>query len=387
MDNFYKNEHISDEVKANIAFQTTVAVRDTLSLSLTNTQKPSYEESLEVINDIDPALTELMMGYLGAKNDSDIIRQYKEEARLCSLKNGYEIRPETLIKSEIARLEDILKPLVGLRNQDTKLTKRKIAMLNTALKSLEPRKFTENLILQHDFSLSNRLPGLTEQEIGYHYRDYSINDTNSLRIRLLHPDHAEHVTGADLIYEHHNVELSKVRVVFMQYKMWENGKISVKDGGRNSIQINRLYNTICKKDFCEKIPTEDSGTHFRFPYCAAFYRPTDKYQIRKERMVSSGLHLPICEVMKKQLENKSPIIKTEIKHYCVNHYMFEQLFSLGLIGSDWMDYNELNNLYNISGILQTDDSIKIYASNIQLSGHISGSEFPNNNFNEDYPPF
>lgn len=386
MNEFYKNENISDDLKSNIAFQTTVAVRDTLSLSLSNIQNPTYEQSIDIIHDIDPVLTDLMLWYLGSKNESDIVSLYKEEAKLLSLKHGSEIKPEALIKAEIARLEDILRTLDGLKSKDTKLTKRRIGMLNAALKNLQPRKFTENMILQHDFSLMNRLPELISKENGYNYRDYTINDSNSLRLRLLHPDQPEHIKGADLIYEHHNTIKNKVRIILLQYKIWENGKISIQDGSRNLEQIKRLYKSICENNFCSCKSEPDSEISFRFPYCAAFYRPTDKYQVQKDRMVSSGLHLPICEVLKMQLENTHKIVKSEVKHSSVNQYLFEKLFSLGLIGSDWMEYDEVESFYRKSKVLQSEDSIKIYASNFTFSADQAKTN-DLENYVEEEPPF
>lgn len=62
------------------------------------------------------------------------------------------------------------------------------------------------------------------------YVDYKIAKDRFLRIRLLHPDKAEHILGADLIYEQYDVDTEKVRIAVLQYKTWENGVLYFSQG-------------------------------------------------------------------------------------------------------------------------------------------------------------
>ena len=51
--------------------------------------------------------------------------------------------------------------------------------------------------------------------------DYTLGKDSYLRLRLLHPENMEAVTGADLVYEQHYLKKRKIRVMFLQYKIWD----------------------------------------------------------------------------------------------------------------------------------------------------------------------
>lgn len=366
MKDYFGGENIEDNVKSNAAFQATAAMRDALKLSTKSTENVTYENAIDLLDDLDPELTSNMLKYLGDKNESELVQQFKEKAELLSLTQNSTVSIQSLIKREIAELEDLVNKAGNLKAKKTKLTKTRILSLYAALKNLEPRRRSENIILTHDFNLSFKISGYKEIGSSYTYKDYAVDKSTSIRIRLLHPDESEHITGADLIYEVHDMVLNKVRFVFLQYKVWKDGSISLKPENRNSKQIIKLQTHLCDKNLCE-YSEKNTVAGFRFPPCSAFLRPTDRYQIEKERMVSSGLHIPICQSLTKSATNKFLLSKKQISRESLNQYLFETLFSMGLVGSDWHSYETIKELYLSSKILEPSDNIKIYATKFNFT--------------------
>ncbi|WP_291146399.1 hypothetical protein [Flavobacterium sp. UBA7680] len=359
----------------NIAFQTVSGIRDAVSIATRKQFPPTYEQSLRFLYDLDEGLYNEFEKLLSEKNDSEIVRQYKEEAILSS-GNGEQTDPVDLIDAEIERLK-ILTSKSSLEKKDLRATNAKIARLHAARESLKPRHLTENAILVRDFAQIDRREIFGEVlDNGYKYVDYEITENRFLRMRLLHPDKEEHITGADLIYEQYDIESEKVRFLFLQYKTWEDGRIYFSNGNLNE-QLAKLRKTLCDCNFCEH-PSSKEET-FRMPHCCGFLRPTDKLQKHKNKMVSSGLHIPICKAIDLSKKDK----KLDKKHLALtypNHYIFEKLFKLGLVGSRWFDNNEIEKFYKDNKILEKGDTLKLYTTEYIKSKKKSDDEL----LEEDY---
>lgn len=80
-------------------------------------------------------------------------------------------------------------------------------------------------------------------------------------------------------------------------------------------------------------------------------------------MVSSGYHIPICNALKYH-EQFNKIDKAAIKYSSPNHYMFEKLFNQNLVGSRWLDTDEVEAYYKAKNILEPDETLKLYAREI-----------------------
>lgn len=92
---------------------------------------------------------------------------------------------------------------------------------------------------------------------------------------------------------------------------------------------------------------------FRFPYCAAFFRPTDKLQSASQELRSSGEHIPVCMIdglIKVGPRGGKNLEYEEIRRVSLNHLVFEDLFCNGKIGSRTLSMEELAELYD--GILE-----------------------------------
>lgn len=283
---FFKNEDNSEEIKRDIAFQTITSIRDAISIASRKSHPPTYEQSLRIIHDIDPELYEEFDNILTEKNENDIVKYYKEEAKLQSQITEKNIDAADLINTEINRLKELMTNAEA-KKQDTKHIKRRIAQLYSGLQNLEPRKVSENAILVKDFSQTKRKFLGDEIASDYKYVDYALPRDRFLRIRLLHPDKEEHVSGADLVYEQYNILTDEVRFLFLQYKTWDDGTIYISQHKNLIPQLKKLENVLCKSNCCDKPIDNTDLTDFRLPYCTAFLRPTDKLQHQNSKMVSS----------------------------------------------------------------------------------------------------
>ncbi|PZP49274.1 MAG: hypothetical protein DI598_08280 [Pseudopedobacter saltans] len=231
--------------------------------------------------------------------------------------------------------------------------------MHGAKKSLEPRRINENRILQRDFNKIDRTDfGAKLIESDDFKVDYSLGNNRFLRIRLLHPDKAEHICGADLIYEQHNEETGKIRVMFLQYKIWDDGILYFSAVNNLEAQLNKMNEFICGNKICESRKLKEGEKDYRFPYCSAFLRPTDKLQQQNEKIISSGIHIPVCSIIEMIKNGEKKIDKRYIRHQALTQKIFEYLFNKNLLGSNWIGEDQLEKFYKENGLLSTDDSIK-----------------------------
>ncbi|UOE50346.1 hypothetical protein MTO98_04575 [Mucilaginibacter sp. SMC90] len=356
---FFYDDGLDEDKKRDIAFQTVVGIRDTINLAKKQQQPATYEQSLRLIYDLDPELYRDFDRILTEKNDNDIVKLYREEAKLQSEISGKKIEPEDLIEKEIDRLKT-LKSDAEAKLQDVKHINRRIAQLYSAIENLKPRHLTENAILIRDFAQLDHSTVFGEKIMSdYKYVDYVLQKDRFLRLRLLHPDREEHITGADLIYEQYDLINNKVRFVFLQYKTWDNSGILYFSQHENlKPQLLKLKTTLCDCEFCDPPISEDFN--YRMPYCCAFLRPTDKLQIKNSKMVSSGLLIPVCKSLVYS-DKQIKLDKRELKYETLNHYVFEKMFNNNLLGSRWFDADDVEEFYKEKLILESHDTLKIYA--------------------------
>lgn len=356
---FFSNKNIDEEQRRNVAFQALVAMRDTLNIARRAPQPPTYEQSLRIFHDLDPEIYSAFDNLLSEKNDNDLVKYYREEAKLQTTSQNQTIEPAALIEKEITRL-DILKKQSEAKQEDTKYINRKIGQLYAALENLKPRLLSENAILMQDAFHTERDYCNEVVYTDCKFVDYSLSKNRHLRIRFLHPDTAEHITGADLIYEQVDLEMNKIRFVFLQYKTWSDGAIYFSQHKNLMPQLEKLQCTLCNKGYCEHPHSENFN--YRLPYCCGFLRPTDKLQYKNSKMVSSGLHIPVCDVLKKR--DEVGLFKKELKKYCVTHNIFEEMFNLGLLGSRWFDISEIEDFYRNNSIIDQYDTVTLHAKEI-----------------------
>lgn len=355
---YFENENIPEELRLDIAFQIITGLRETINLAEQPAQTVSYELAFSYLKQVSPSTYESITKLYSKKNESDLVLMYKERAEAKSRVLGKEIQPEDLIDDDINELViEANAATIGRRGR----IDRRINELNLAKENLKPRDLTEDRILHYDFSLKERhwiLAKLEKEDVDY--KDFQLPGSRSLRIRLLHPEHSEKVTGADLLYEQFNLETNKVRFVALQYKVWKDGTLYLSSAANLEDQIKKLEEHFCEREFCFSENRSKVSSEYRLPFCSTFLRPTDKKQRPNSRLVSSGYHLPICSA-KRMLHEDGKVTKNGIRNKSIHSRIFEQLFISEMLGSRWLAIEELYSYYEEIGLLKNPESIRLQA--------------------------
>ncbi|EMA3775679.1 hypothetical protein U2U55_003450 [Vibrio cholerae] len=320
--------------------------------------KSTYDSTLELGGELYPELLGPENSLLKRERESETTKEYRQIAELTSLKDGISVTALDLVLQDIDKYESLLS-VAKTNTKDQKRTdqiKRKLSQLDKAKKELEPKSHSENqLIFRDAYNVERNLPELSR---GHAHKDFHLPDGKILRIRVLHPDRPEHITGADIIYERHNQESGRISVVAVQYKIWEDRQLYLSDE-RMLGQINKLRDFLCNKNICQSDSSE-----YRFPCCSGFLRPTDKLQAVDQKFISTGEHLPICKINECTTTGKrgGELLKyDEIKKFSLSGELFEELFNRGKIGSRELTHEELEELYHNASVIDSSDTVVIYA--------------------------
>jgi hypothetical protein len=60
------------------------------------------------------------------------------------------------------------------------------------------------------------------------------------------------------------------------------------------------------------------------------------------------------------------ISRKNIRSECITHKVFEELFNTNMLGSRWLTYDEMEELYIKHGILESDERIILHAQEFGL---------------------
>lgn len=352
--------------KAQLSFQMLVCMRDIVSIAKKKSTMPTYERALELFHDFNPELYSQIVESLPQRNLSDEARLLIARAQSESKEANVSISPIDVLEEELAKYNEYIEKAPKTDYENLKLFYNKVGTLQQLRKSLKPRKLTENRILTRDTSYANRTDfGASMIQQDDFYVDYKLEGGKYLRIRLLHPDEAEHITGADLIYEQHMEGSGMIRIMFLQYKIWDNGVLYFSQAKNLLPQLDRMKTALCDKGFCSGPKLPEGKSDYRFPYCCAFLRPTDKLQISSSKLVSTGLHIPICHLRDNITTDTEKLDKKALRGTMLNHELFEPLFNLGYLGSTWIHASQIKEFYTESKILEKDDTVTFYAREIK----------------------
>lgn len=336
------------------------AVRELMKMSTKgDMRKSTYDAAMEFGGEIQPELLGEDVSLLRRERESDTVKEYRQRARLKSRKSGIQIEPISLIQSEISEIKDLLEvaKLESSRERVDQL-KRRLSILSSAEAEISRESHSENqLIFRDAYNAERNLP---EMGTGKAYKSFKLPSGNVLRVRVLHPDKPEHVTGADIIYERHAPYDAEASVVVVQYKIWEERNLRLNDA-RMKAQLNRLENFVCKNSLCS-CPEGDES--YRFPYCAAFLRPTDRLQKADQKLISSGEHIPICRIascVEKSVRGTDTLTFDSMRGTSLSYEAFEYLFNAGKIGSRMISYIELIEIYKKYEVATSDSHVVIHA--------------------------
>lgn len=322
--------------------------------------KSTYDNSLDLGGALYPELLGPEKSVLKRERESDTTKEYRQKAELQSIKNSATVTALELVLADIEEYESLISLAQGKKGDQKRSDqlKRKLGQLQKAKSELEIKPHSENqLIFRDAYNVERDFPELSK---GHAHRDFVLPDGNYLRLRVLHPDKPEHITGADIIYERHDKSSGNVSIVVVQYKIWEEKKLYISDP-RMQAQIQKMKAFTCDMGICSH---HEGANTYRFPCCTGFLRPTDKLQNVEQKFISTGEHIPVCRINDCQSTGKQggEILEYEkIKGVSLSAELFEDLFNRGKIGSRELAPHELKTLYENSSVIDSSDTVIIYA--------------------------
>jgi hypothetical protein len=321
--------------------------------------KATYEHALDLGAAICPELLGDDVSLIKRSRETDLVREYRQRAEAKTRQHGEPISALTLLDADILELKSLIgvaRRTSGSDKLKTDKLKKRLKLLEAArLKLVTQRHSETELIFRGAYNVDRNLPSLG---FGRRHRDFELPDNNVLRVRVFHPDKPEQISGADITYERYF--RSGVNIVAIQYKIWEEQRLPLNEQ-RTMSQLDRLKRFTCENKLCE---SEVTDRHYRFPFCAAFLRPTDRLQSPDQALMSSGEHLPICEIEKcTELSKKgTPYLSYQsIASVSLDQGVFEDLFRRGKIGSRSLKFAELEDLYRTIDAITENDDLVIHA--------------------------
>lgn len=352
----------SEQARLDAEWSTLNAVRELVKLATNgDSSKSTYNHALELGSIICPELLGSDVSLIHQDRMSELTKEYIQRAALASIRDKKSIPPLDLVAKDIEEYESLLKVAKESKNKEKidKLTRRLKSLYQTQAE-LDTEKNSENqLIFRDAYRIERNRPKLfeTKNSIVFKFSESSI-----LTVRVLHPERTEHITGADLIYERYNENNKTVSLAFIQYKIWENNKVSLssEQGQRMLGQLDKMRSLLCCQGFCE---CNDSNC-YRFACCSAFLRPTNRLQSPSQKLISRGDYLPICKIERLISQKGEALFLQEdkITKSSINQDLFEPLFNSGKIGSRELTLDALASLYENKDILsERENNILIYA--------------------------
>jgi hypothetical protein len=365
MDNYQDENWGSKQQRLDVEFAAFNAIKTLLELSRREGFSMNTRKILEIAKEVSPEVFNSSSKLMEYNSDPELVREYRQRANVESKIQKQKIEPIDLLKKDIKENEKYL----NYKNEDIDLVLKKLDKLKSIKPLLEEESQSENEWILRDMEVSRALDidGLPVPPFSDGRCKVFETDTSLLKIRRLHPDMPEHLTGADLIYEKYWKEKKLVRIVHIQYKIWDEQGVLYFSQGNIEQQIDKLKKNVCSRGFC----TCKSGpkNSFRFPYCAAFLRPTNKLQNPDKRIVSRGLYVPVCyldDVLENTSEGNKKLKRESIRNISLNQDTFERLFSENMLGSDWLTYQEVEEFYKNNKILQSDQKLIYHAQDYEI---------------------
>ncbi|HKC69870.1 MAG TPA: hypothetical protein VKG26_16660 [Bacteroidia bacterium] len=295
--------------------------------------------------------------------------KYIEESKGKSLQQKKKITPDELIEDRIREIELLFtfypkdEVVVGLK-KELKELKQILNRKKTTLLNLE--SITENQAILNDAYKTPPRQIFINSHLGK-FNEYQDRDNGStFRVTVLHPNPSEAIVGADLIYEKYDAERKYVRIVAIQYKIWENEVLYFSKASNLDEQCKKMKKCFCDIDLClDEYGNNIAKDKYRFPYCTAFLKPTDKLQ-SPSNLYTTGYHIPICQIdgIKRDGYTASIIDIEGAKKVAIKARAFEELFNDDMVGSRWIKVKDLEDFYKDSKILEAKQKIILYGQNI-----------------------
>ena len=324
---------------------------------------PTYYSSIKLATQIIPEIFNEKSLIVQRNHEPELVRAFRQQAEAQSKIEGRSIDPIELVDKRIV----VLNQQIATDIEQKDLLKKELEKVQIVRSLLLPRSIQEDYILEHDVKCLKF--GVEPINIQAKSADYKVSEKRYIRLRLIHPNDGEHSMGADLIYEQYDPEKRKVRFVMVQYKIWD-GEILYWSQAKNlDPQLAKMADNLCGNGFCKCEKGNNYSTSFRYPYCSAFLRPTDKMQYKNSPFTSSGMHIPICKIESVTVETKDGnkvLRKQNMRETSLSQSLFEENFNYNQIGSRWMSYEELEKLYKEHKILENDERIIVHVQELEI---------------------
>jgi hypothetical protein len=349
--------------RLDIEWAALVAIREMLGITRKGHNSPTYDQSLEVARTLIPGLYDPETSLIGNTREQQIIQEYRERAEAESNIEGRIVEPLDIVNKQISHYNQLLNT-----GNELELTRKRLHTYEDIRRLLAPKKYSETQLIIRDIQkVERKLP--TPPIDHDTYRDFRISDDRGLRIRLLHPDKPEHSTGADLIYEQYWDKKKMGRLALVQYKIWNGKTLYLSQADNLEKQMAKLKTEFCDANLCKAYEGSARLEAYRLPYCSVFLRPTDKLQQPDSRFISSGIHVPICAAIRSMEDTGrggKKIVSKKVRSEAITHKIFEELFNTNMLGSRWMTYEEIEDLYRKHKILESGERLVIHAQEFGL---------------------
>lgn len=341
------------------------ALRELLRIASKGLAIPTYAQALQFGKDLAPDLYGQDISLIANALEPLVLREYRQRADAETQIEGNVVTPLALIDREIDSLEKLLNAQ-GPKDR----IRSKLNSLYSIRRSLKDETLSENQIIIRDVFKAER-PEIPNPPVDTNtYREYRLPYGKGLRIRMLHPEKPEHTTGADLIYEISSDREKKARLALVQYKVWD-GEVLYLSDERMLNQIKRLKDATCDAGRCDAHQPDNLMQQYRLPYCTAFLRPTNRLQSPDARLISKGIHVPLCKVEEMKIETSrggDKLLKKDIGDKAVSQRIFEELFNRNMLGSRWLNYEQVESFYRDNKIMDAKDKIVLHAQEFWLRG-------------------
>ena len=363
---YFESDRFTAEEKANTAFQIVTGMRDVLNVALKGTYVPTYEKAIAYIKDISPNIHNAIVSHLPDKNESDLAQRFREEAEAeFEEEDVSQLQVDDIavrnINAAIDRCNEIIQKN-SVASKEVKANKSYKRQLIKAIKSFITRDLNEHEVLMHDFTAVDR-PGIELIAREFDRQDYRMYDGKVLRIYMAHPNSIEQTLGVDVIYECYDLTLGLVRFTNLQYKTWKLSHLDFDE--REERQLKRLENNNCRCNHCALPQAYGSISPYRFPYCAAFVRPTNRVMAKGSKMKTMGDHVPLCKLNELRAGG-SPISKQLIQANSLTQQSFEEAFNKFHVGSRWMEVGDLEQFYAKRKLKDMADNVRIIVQEIDF---------------------
>jgi hypothetical protein len=324
---------------------------------------PTYYNAIKLGMEIIPEVFNDNSFMVQRHHEPEVVRSYRQMAEAQSQIEGRIINPVDLLDERMA----VLTKLIATNINNSDLLKKELDRLNMSRSLLIPKSIQEDYILHHDVKCLKF--GVKPIEIQAKYADYIVAENRIIRVRMIHPNDGEQSMGADLIYEQYDTENMKVRFLVVQYKIWDGEFIYWSESKNVDRQIQKMNDNLCAKGYCYCENGKNVSGDYRYPFCTAFLRPTDKLQFKNSKFTSSGMHIPVCKIeglTDITKEGNKVLRKNMMRQSSLSQNHFEECFNYNQVGSRWLSYEELERLYKEHKILDSDENIIIHVQELEI---------------------